>query len=597
MRKLYYWLDDRTGALGALKAFREARVPGRACPCRAMPFLLVFAFLAQGITGLFMLMYYSPGAQSAWESVHHLQYDVTGGWILRAAHHYGGQAFLVLAGLYLVGMVLRGAYRAPREFVFWTAVLLVLVSLGSLLTGDLLAWDQNSQSSTLVRTKFLALLPGVGAGLFKLAAGGPDFGHLTLTRFLALHTIVMAGALAVLLALRAWFARRAAAMVQDEVRFFRPFWPTQFLINVGVCVLFLVVIGALVASHGVAGPERGVELGAPADATDFYAAARPEWAFMGLYGFSNLFPGELKLLPIFVIPGIVVVLLFLMPFIARLGVLGHALNVLVLLGLLAADAGLSWMVVVEDRANEHQQAALAEGRRDAERARELIALRGGIPVEGALTLLQEDPKAQGPKLFRQHCASCHAFVGGTDEDIPASEVSSPNLFGYGTRAWIAGWLDPDKIKSDDRFGKTAFRNGKMAQFVKDTFSDLEKEDEEERDLMVAALSAEAALPAQADLDKKDSERIAEGRDLLADCTDCHKYRKGGSLGTAPELTGYGSRDWTLAILANPAHPRFYGDRNDRMPIYAPTADDAKNVLSRRELELLTDWLRGQWVEP
>ncbi len=35
-----------------------------------------------------------------------------------------------------------------------------------------------------------------------------------------------------------------------------------------------------------------------------------------------------------------------------------------------------------------------------------------------------------------------------------------------------------------------------------------------------------------------------------------------------------------------------------MPAFAESATDAKkNVLSRQELELLADWLRGEWYEP
>jgi len=598
MRVFYYWLDDRTGLFRALAALGRASVPGRATPLRSLPLLLVFAFLVQAATGVVLLMYYSPGAQSAWESVYHLQHHVQGGWILRGVHHYAGQAVLVLAGLQLIGMILRGSYRSPREFVFWTVLLMVLVSLGSLLTGDLLAWDQNSQSSTLVRTQFLSLLPGIGDDLFKLAVGGPEFGHLTLTRFLTLHVIVMAGGLAVLLALFVWFAHRAAALAASEVRFRTPYWPRQFSIDAALCLGFLVVIGVLVGGHGASGPETGVELGAPADPTDFYAAARPEWAFMGLYGFSNLFPGELKLLPIFIIPGLVVLLFFLMPFVARLGRAGYALNLLVLLVLLAGDAALSWSVVREDRNNAEHQIALADGRRDAQRVRELIQIEGGVPVEGALALLKNDPKTQGYKLFRQHCATCHDFAGGTNADIKATEVSAPNLFGYGTRAWVSGWLDPERITSDDHFGKTQFRGGDMVQFVKETFSDLEEEDRQERDAIIAALSAEAGLRSQAAVDKSDAERIAEGRDLIADyCTDCHKFHDKGSLGTAPELTGYGSRAWTIGIVADPAQKRFYGERNDRMPSYAPSENEKDNLLTRRQIEFLADWLRADWAEP
>ena len=77
------------------------------------------------------------------------------------------------------------------------------------------------------------------------------------------------------------------------------------------------------------------------------------------------------------------------------------------------------------------------------------------------------------------------------------------------------------------------------------------------------------------------------------CTDCHKFRGKGNLGNGPELTGYGSRQWLMGIISDPAHRRFYGSKNDRMPAYAAAADPAKNLLSDEELGILADWLRGQ----
>lgn len=596
MRVFFNWIDDRTGLGEAFRDFRAATVPGRACLCRSLPFALVFMFLVQGITGLFLLMYYSPGAQSAWESVYYLQHDVQGGWLLRAVHHYSGQAILVLVGIYLVGMILAGRYRPPREFVFWVVVFLGLVTLGSLLTGDLLAWDQNSQSATLVRVKFLTLLPVVGGDLFKLAAGGPSFGHLTLTRFLALHTVVLAGAFLGLMVLHAWFAHRANVVARAGANPHvqnTSLWPKQVLVNVVGCMVVLAIVLLLALSHGSSGDHAGVALGAPADPSDFYAAARPEWAFMGLYGFSNLFPGHLKLLPIFVIPGTLVLLFLLMPFIGRHKI-GHAFNVLLTLGLLAGNGALSYMVYAHDRENEEHQLALATGSRDGERVIELIRSNDGIPVSGALTLLRDDPKTQGPKLFRQHCASCHDYVGGTDGDIKAEKVSAPNLFGYGTKAWMAGWLDPKRIASPDYYGNTKFKNGDMAGFVKETYSDMEKEDKEELDTLLVALAAEAKLKSGAAEEAKNAERIAAGKKLIADCTACHKYYGEGKLGTSADLTGYASRVWTAGIIANPARGRFYGDKNDRMPAYAESDDESKNMLTRHDVELLTDWLRGEW---
>ncbi len=591
------WLDDRLGVRKGCQWFFGLTIPGRPCLGRTLAAALTFAFVFQIITGFFLFMYYSASSQTAWESVYFLQYEIQAGWLLRAVHHYCAQSVLVVIGIYMVGLIVRGAYKAPREFVFWSVLGMGLVTLGLLLTGDLLAWDQNSQSSTAVRTNFLMLLPYVGGYLNKLAIGGPSYGSLTITRFLALHIFVLAGAFGGLLALLLWSNHRARETDKQTAVETSYYWPCHVLANGLICVVLLAVVFGLALSHGVTGDARGVELGAPADPTDFYAAARPEWAFMGLYGFSNLFPGNLKFLPIFVIPTSVILLFAIMPFTGRCK-FGYVFNLFLTVFLLAGNFWLTHDVLAHDAENAEYLSAVKTGEVQAERVIELIRANDGIPVEGAIALLKNDPKTQGPLLFKKHCATCHDFVGGTDQDIKAETVSAPNLFGYGTRKWVAGWLDLEKIKSDDYYGATKFKKGQMVDFVDEIYTDLDEDDEEDRDTTLIALSALAKLKSQAALDEADAERIEEGMELLVEgCVDCHKVGDEGELGTGPDLTGYASREWTIGIIANPAAKRFYGEENDRMPAYATTDDESKNLMTNHEIEMLADWLRGDWYEP
>ena len=76
------------------------------------------------------------------------------------------------------------------------------------------------------------------------------------------------------------------------------------------------------------------------------------------------------------------------------------------------------------------------------------------------------------------------------------------------------------------------------------------------------------------------------------CTDCHSFLKKDPDATAPDLTAYGSRDWLIGMISNPAHEDYYGKKNDRMPAFS---DDG--ILERREIEMVADWLRGEWYEP
>ena len=48
----------------------------------------------------------------------------------------------------------------------------------------------------------------------------------------------------------------------------------------------------------------------------------------------------------------------------------------------------------------------------------------------------------------------------------------------------------------------------------------------------------------------------------------------------------------------PEHERFYPETNDRMPAFAERPDDAPgNLLTGQAIELIADWLRGEWYEP
>ncbi|NQU19799.1 MAG: cytochrome b N-terminal domain-containing protein [Candidatus Nealsonbacteria bacterium] len=605
MNTMLQWIDQRSGLRAGIQRWADAPVPGRACGRRIWPCTILFTFCVQAITGFFLWMHYSPSTQTAWESVYHLQNNIAGGALLRAVHHYAAQVLLVLVGIYLLQTIVLGAYRKPRELVFWIILLMGMVTLGLLLTGDLLAWDRNSVTSTQTRVSFLNLLPLVGGGLYKLAAGGPEFGHLTLTRFFALHAGLFSASFLVLLILHGVLARRADAAKVESTGKSTPFWPNQALLDVAACVVVLGVILIMAV-------QCGTTLGSPGDLDpdSKYSAARPEWAFLGLYAFSHLFPGKFAIVPIFVIPGLLVCVFLAMPWIGRRKA-GYVFNLVLTVGLLIGLTALSFQSIAHDKdvaavdpkraeAARTYVAAVAAERAQTARIVELIEANKGIPAAGALSLLQNDPRTQGPKLFAQHCANCHNYGAPGDKAILAKEVSAPELYGFASREWIAGLLHPERIKSDKYFGKTKFRKGEMAGFLAEIHADLDAEDEQflKEDLanVVVALSAEAQFPWQQKQDAKDARQIEQGRELISDtlgCTDCHRFRDKKGSGS-PDLTGYGSQQWIAGIIADPTDKRFYGKNNDRMPAYCPAASEAaQGPLTPRQVEMLSTWLRVQ----
>jgi ubiquinol-cytochrome c reductase cytochrome b subunit len=677
---LLNWLDHRTGYRAFLHEALYERIPGGARWRYVWGSTLVFAFFVQVVTGIFLWMMYSPSAQTAWESVYSIQYQTQGGWLLRGVHHFMSQAMVVLLTLHLLQVVIWGAYRAPREVNFWLGLVLMLIVLGLSLTGYLLPWDQKGYWATRVATNLLSLVPVVGKSLQYLVVGGADYGHHTLTRFFALHAGVLPALLVIFLVLHiALFRRHGICYQEPATRPEATFWPDQVLRDAVACLAVLGVV-LLLAIHfnvpsllrGKLSPANaGAELGAPADPSSPYSAARPEWYFLFLFQFLKLFErgGETgERLGAIVVPGLVLLMLALMPLIGRWK-LGHRFNIgftlvlLLCIGLLTGaalweDYRAKW----SDAAQFAEIAALAENlgrdepkieahfnkdqskiadykqrltqyeayrksadflvaaeqaKRDAERIRELASGPNLIPPAGAVTLLRNDPFTQGPRLFAQYCATCHSHFDPERADAPEAQdqlakASAPNLFGFGSRRWIAGLLDSKKIVGPEYFGATIrFKElkakDKSMEMVDFVLGDLREWPKVEVEQVVLALSSQAQLPAQREADEKDRPRIEEGLKLIADdtrCAVCHRFKpemppsdpKLAENETGyPDLTHYASRDWMIGMISNPLAPRFYGKKNDRMPAFAPDAgDDGKNILSRRQIELIVDWLRGDY---
>src|SRR3989441_6848701 len=231
MRKaLLDWLDDRTGYRAMVHSMLFENIPGGSRWRYVWGSTLVFAFTVQAITGFFLWACYSPSSQTAWESVYYIQYQMAGGAVLRGIHHFMAQAMIVLLALHMLQIIVDGAYRAPREVNFWIGLILLNLVLGLSLTGYLLPWDQKGYWATKVATSLMAVVPGVGVQLQRLAQGGPEYGHHTLTRFFAVH----AGLLPFLM--MAFTAAHVYVFRRHGLRYKEPrlwadsyFWPDQVL--------------------------------------------------------------------------------------------------------------------------------------------------------------------------------------------------------------------------------------------------------------------------------------------------------------------------------------------------------------------------------
>jgi ubiquinol-cytochrome c reductase cytochrome b subunit len=657
------FFDDRTGYRALVHEALYERVPGGARWRYVWGSTLVFAFLTQVITGLVLWSSYSASAQTAWESVYYIQHEMTGGWLLRGIHHVMAQAMVVLLALHLMQVVIDGAYRAPREVNFWLGLVLMMLVLGMALTGYLLPWDQKGYWATRVATNLAGLVPLVGPSLQQLVVGGPDYGHHTLTRFFALHAGFLPATLVIMLVVHLSLFRKHGLHAKQPIT--KPdamFWPDQVLKDaVAMLAVMAVVLGvilmpalrAMLDGRPIVPGELGAELGAPADPSQPYAAARPEWYFLFLFQFLKVFEGwgaTGEFFGAIVVPGLTMAVMFLMPILGRWN-LGHRFNVAFTLAILGGAGLLTALALNEDYcarwidpatfadvrelhektegdpakiaaalgndpakiadfkkrhkkwdAYRHSQAfldAAVQAKVDAERSIELAGRPEKIPPAGALELVRNDALSQGPKLFAQHCASCHAHVDPAAAGASAllAKASAANLFEFGKASWMRGLLDPKQVAGPAYFGNTAHKEGDMVNFVTNDLTDRDTWKPADIEAVIAAMAAEAGF---ADA-KAPPDLIEKGRTLIADgerCGGCHKFGDNDmELGSAPDITGWGSKEWLVGILTDPTHERFYGDSNDRMPSFGKAEEGAMPLLTSQQIGLVADWLRGEWYRP
>ncbi|HLU67225.1 MAG TPA: cytochrome b N-terminal domain-containing protein [Kofleriaceae bacterium] len=568
MGRLGDWLEERTGYRGALRVALDEPVLGGASMAYVFGSVLAFLLLLQMVTGVLLATVYSPSATDAWASVAYIQDQVPLGWFVRGLHSHGASAMVIVAGLHMLQTALYGAYKRPRELNWVVGVLMLGLILAFALTGYLLPWDQTGYWATKVATGIAGTTPAIGEEVQALAQGGNEYGNLTLTRFYALHVLVLPATIGVLFVVHLVLFRRHGVtphwwLERDALeRRARRFWPDQMFRDM---VAMAAAFAALVAVNIYTG---GAPLDAPADPSTGFDA-RPEWYFRPLFQALKYFEGTAEHVVALGAPAIVGVLLFALPLIDR-GASRCPLRrwkPLALLGALAVATGaLTVVSLVEDASDPQYQAALGRAEEQARRARTL-ALMNGVPPAGGPAVFTTEPHHRARTIWAEACAGCHQ-----GDALEGPEIGP----GYNSRGWIRAFLlDPSGPRF---FGPTEMRGMDPVDL---RGGDLDAVVE----LIYAETGAEDADPAL----------IARGRELFSGdggCDSCHAIDGEEEGGVGPNLGRRGSAEMLAEFIGRPDHPRWFGDDNEMPPFYDPY-----DRATRMELaELILSW-RAKPIPP
>jgi len=575
------WLDTRTGYRALMHEALEEPIPGGARWKYVFGSALTSTFMIQLVTGLLLMLSYSPSSSTAWGSVFFIEYKMAMGSIVRGIHHFGSQAMVVLLAMHLIQVLLAGAYRAPREVNWWFGMVLMFLTLGFSLTGYLLPWDQKGYWATKVATNIAGGAPVLGPFIQKLVVGGTQYGNQTLTRFYGLHVGVLPTLLVLCLAAHIALFRKHGITAPRKAQGMGRFWPEQVFMDTVASVAVLGVLVFLVIS------EDGANLDAPADPSSANYPARPEWYFLSLFQMLKYFPGEYEILGAIAIPTAIMVVLLLLPLLDRVlpGRIAHFLACAFVFALVGGAGYLTVEAWREDGANQKFRADRAEA--DVARKR-AITLAGdekvGIPPDGAAYVLLRDPLFHGRAVLDRKCLGCHVYDGKG-----VGEQSAADLKDFGSRGWIRGLLENPQAPA--YFGKVPQCDG-MAEWKKNSKLSPKQLDDVADFVATFAKIAPGTTPQEWLEDPK----VAEHPGLApfqADCATCHimeglSETEAGPR-EAPKLFAWGSPQWIARMIHKPGAPDLYGylDKKDQMPAFA-------DQLSANDTETLIRYLRNDY---
>lgn len=540
---------------------QPAMMPGGASFAHVFGTVLVFLLALETITGIALAAFYSPSSTDAWASVAYVQDRASLGWLVRGLHHHGGSAMVIVCGIHLLQTAVAGAYKKPRELVWWLGLLLLAFVLAWTITGYWLRWDQAAYWAAQVELGIAAGAPVIGGTLKSVALGGNDAGNLTLTRAYAIHAAAMPFLVTLVTIAHVVLARRHGPVPMRKPKQASPRWPDQAIRDVVAMAIVFSILLAYVVTTG------GVGLAAPADPGAAYDA-RPLWPFRWLFELRTL-AGSAEQLAAMAAPAIVAGFLISLPLLDRSTERAPRKRKLFmggLAGLFAVIGALTIMSFARDANDDQLAKRRATAEKQATKARRL-AERYGVPVTGPLDVYKSAPFSVARSLFEQRCAGCH--------DATSEKRKGPIIaLGHGDRTWLTGFLKNPN-------GREYWGLTKLAK-TEDAMKAVDLPATDLADVVELLYSMTGAT----DVDAAKRERGIKVFDGA--CSDCHSREEGVS-GTAPTLAGLGSREYYFSFIGNPKSGLHMGAGEDRSQM--PRFDRELTLAERDALAEYLVWLR------
>src|SRR4051812_9995254 len=257
------------------------------------------------VTGVILMFFYVPSSQQvvyqggyaplhgatvskAFASTLGLSMDVTGGLLLRQAHHWAGLLLPAALILQLMTTFFSGAFRGPRRWAWALLVLLIVAVLADGWSGYALPDDMLSGTGLRIVQGIVLAIPLVGTWISALLFGGGFPGSI-IENLYPLHVAIIPIVIVALIVLRARVAWRAGP-TRIPVARPRPAQPIPFASAAARSVSVASITAGILLLMGAAVTISPVWLSGPSDPGSASAGSQPDW-------YTGFLDGALRLVP------------------------------------------------------------------------------------------------------------------------------------------------------------------------------------------------------------------------------------------------------------------------------------------------------------
>jgi len=459
---MWAWLNHRTGVDDLLKTALYEPIPGGARFAYIFGSGLLFIFISQVITGVFLALYYVPSADHAHTTVAYITKAVTAGSFLRSLHAFGSSALVIVLLLHLSQTYIYGAYKGRREILWLSGCVLFALILGMAFTGYLLPWDQRAYFATAVGTNAASEIPGIGESVKQMMRGGSEMGTLTISRFFVAHIFLIPACIFALVASHIFLFRKAGAAGPVNEDPFEPklkpelFYPRQVLMDLSLTALLIFGLGLLAFF-------MPIQLGPPANPSDAQYVPRPEWYYLPIFQWLKYWHGAASVVGVLIIPTVLALGIVAVPFLDRsierrpwkrpVAIGAYLFVMAVLIGL-----GLRSQYLDNHDSGVSQQLAKQKAEEQEFMRKPFEPELSSASLAAANVALADPLAAKGKTIFEGNsCNACHGDGGvGTAAAPPLVGLSSKRspeqvaeLFKHPTAKMTAGGMPPVDLPADD----------------------------------------------------------------------------------------------------------------------------------------------------